>query len=98
MFVPASATGVRNRRIIPGWPKIPVPSTVTSAMPSMLLTRRGALPRAPGREVISVPGAFGLNVFLIRIGMWPRRRQHRFRVDDFGAVVRHFRRFLVGNA
>ena len=42
-------------------------------MPSMLLTRRGAEPRDPGREVISVPGASGLKVFLIRIGMRPRR-------------------------
>ncbi len=73
MLVPAFATGVRSRRIIPGWPKMPVPSTVTSAIPPMLLTRRGAGPRPAGRRVISVPGASGLKVFLIRIGM-PERR------------------------
>ncbi len=79
MFTRAAAS-VRNRRsATPGTPTIPGPLTVRSDKLSTVVMPFAA--DSPGSErapEISVPGADGLNVFLIRRGM---------RLATAGAIV-----------
>ena len=64
------AASVRNTRsATPGTPTIPGPRSVSSARSPTEVMPFASFPSSSAVREISVPGAPGLNVFLIRIGM-----------------------------
>ena len=71
---------VRNRRsAMPGTPTIPGPESVSSdSCPTVVMPLASVSPGSLFAPEIKVPGADGLNVFLIRIGM---------RLATAGAIV-----------
>ena len=73
MLMPSRASAAKMRAAKPGMPIMPPPSMFTSEIPSI-----EAIPvmgRAPSRLIVSaaamsVPGAAGLRLFLMRMGMF----------------------------
>ena len=74
------AASVRNSRsAIPGTPTMPGPRSVSSDRPSTVVMPLASVSAAsPALFEMSVPGAGGLNVFLMRIGI---------RLATAGAIV-----------
>ena len=79
------AASVRNTRsATPGTPTIPGPRSVSSARSPTDVIPFASCPSSSAVREMSVPGASGLNVFLIRIGM---------RLATAGAMVAECRTF-----
>ena len=93
--MPSSRSAPNRRCAVPGTPIMPAPSTLISAMCSMLVMPfTGSL--ESGFAQISVPGFCGAKVLRIQIGNAAADgRRHGLRMDDLGAEVRELHGLVV---